>query len=56
MKLTKLILASGLIASLMITSCTSTLDKPLNKEDFEKVKELVNKDETLKEMKKKYII
>lgn len=56
MKLTKLILASGLIASLVFTSCTNLLDKPLNKEDFEKVKELVNSDETLKEMKKKYII
>ncbi|MBN1989675.1 MAG: hypothetical protein JW783_09795 [Bacteroidales bacterium] len=56
MKLTKLILASGLIASLMLSSCTNMLDKPLNKEDFEKVKELVNADQTLKEMKKKYII
>lgn len=56
MKLTKLILASGLIASLVFTSCTNLLDKPLNKEDFEKVKELVNSDETLKEMKKMYII
>jgi glutaredoxin-related protein len=56
MKLTKLILASGLIASLVFTSCTNLLDKPLNKEDFENVKELVNNDETLKEMKKKYIV
>jgi len=56
MKLNKLILASGLIVSLVLTSCTNTLDKPLNKEDFEKVKELVNADQTLKEMKKKYII
>ncbi|MGQ1788491.1 MULTISPECIES: hypothetical protein [unclassified Saccharicrinis] len=56
MKLTKLILASGLIASLVFTSCTNILNKPLNKEDFEKVKELVNNDETLKEMEKKYVI
>lgn len=56
MKLTKLIFASGLIASLVFTSCTNLLDKPLNKEDFEKVKELVDNDKTLKEMKKKYII
>lgn len=56
MKLNKLILASGLIVSLVLSSCTNTLDKPLNKEDFEKVKELVNADQTLKEMKKKYII
>lgn len=56
MKRTKLILASGLFVSLILTSCINTLDKPLNLEDFEKVKELVNADKTIKEMKKKYII
>lgn len=56
MELNKLILAFGLITSLLFTSCTKLLDKPLNGEDFEEVKVLVNNDETLKEIKKKYII
>lgn len=41
---------------LMITSCTNTLDKPLNKEDFEKVKETIQTDNNYSPMKKKYIL
>ena len=39
-----------------ITGCKNALDKPLNKEDFGKIKEIVNADENLKEMQKKFII
>jgi hypothetical protein len=41
---------------LMITSCTNTLDKPLNKEDFEKVKETIQTDNNYSPMKKRYIL
>jgi hypothetical protein len=41
---------------LMIASCTNTLDKPLNKEDFEKVKETIQTDNNYSPMKKKYIL
>lgn len=43
-------------AILLITSCTNTLDKPLNKEDFEKVKETIQADNNYSPMKKKYIV
>ncbi|MBE0573928.1 hypothetical protein IH575_03435 [Candidatus Dojkabacteria bacterium] len=41
---------------LMITSCTNTLDKPLNMEDFDKVKETIQTDNNYSPMKKKYIL
>ncbi len=44
------------IAILIMTSCTNTLDKPLNKEDFEKVKETIQSDNNYSPMKKKYLI
>jgi hypothetical protein len=37
-------------------SCTETLDKPLSKDDFEKVKEIINTDESYSPLKRKYII
>lgn len=40
----------------LTVSCTNTLDKPLNKEDFLKVKELVQSDTSYTTMKKKYIL
>jgi TolA-binding protein len=43
-----------IIATLI--GCTETLDKPLSKEDFEKVKEIINKDESYSPMKRKYVI
>ncbi len=51
-KLTSLIL----FASLLLTNCTNVLDKTINAEDFPKVKELISKSDTLKEMEKNYII
>lgn len=43
-------------ATLLLTSCTNTLDKKLNKEDFDQVKEEINSNEQYSEMKKKYVI
>jgi len=45
-----------MIATMLVTSCTNTLDKPLNKKDFEKVMETVNTDENYSVMKKKYLV
>lgn len=56
MKSLKSIILTGLLVSLIFSSCKNTFNKPLNKDDFEKVKELLNDDMTLKPMKKKYII
>jgi hypothetical protein len=42
--------------TLFITSCTKTLDKSLNKEDFNEVKQTINSDESKSAMKKKYVI
>lgn len=43
-------------AILILTSCTNTLDKKLNKEDFDKVKQEINSKEQYSKMKKKYLI
>lgn len=43
-------------ATLLLISCTNTLDKKLNKEDFDQVKEEINSNEQYSEMKKKYVI
>lgn len=40
----------------LLYSCTETLDKKLNKEDFDKIKETVNGNNNFSGMKKKYII
>jgi hypothetical protein len=45
-----------MIVILIITSCTNPLDKPLNKDDFEKIKEVVTANENNSPMKSKYII
>lgn len=45
-----------MIAVLIMSSCTNTLDKPLNMEDFEEVKQTINSDQNKSEMKKKYVI
>lgn len=45
-----------IVASLILSSCTNTLDKKLNKEDFDQVKQEINSDENYSEMKKKYLI
>jgi hypothetical protein len=42
--------------SIIFSSCNNILNKPLNKEDFEKVKKIINNDNTIKNMKKKYIL
>jgi len=45
-----------LIIGLFLSSCTSPLDKPLNKNDFPKIKEIISSDNTLKKMKKKFLL
>lgn len=45
-----------LFTSLLFTNCTNVLDKTISVEDFPKVKELISKSDTLKEMEKEYII
>lgn len=45
-----------MIAALIITSCTNPMDKPMNSEDFEKVKGEISADESYSPMKGKYII
>lgn len=45
-----------IVASLILSSCTSTLDKKLNKEDFDQVKQEINSDKNYSDMKKKYLI
>lgn len=52
----KITLGFMMIAALIITSCTNTMDKPLNSEDFVKVKEEISADESYTQMKSKYII
>lgn len=44
------------VATLILTSCTNTLDKKLNKEDFDQVRQEINSNEQYSEMKKKYVI
>ena len=44
------------IATLIITSCTNPMDKPLNSKDFGKIKEEISADKNYSQMKKKYII
>ena len=44
------------IAVTLLSGCTETLDKKINKEDFEQVKETVNGDQNYSAMKKRYII
>lgn len=50
------ILSLSILLSLLITACTSTMEKPLSKEDFPAVKEILNANEDYTSMKKKYII
>lgn len=56
MKSIKSIILGTLTIGLLFSSCTNTLDKPLSKENFEKVKEIISNDNALKPMKKKYIL
>jgi len=50
--MTKKILGVFIAATLILSSCTNTLDKKLNKEDFDQVKQEINSDEKYSEMKK----
>ena len=52
----KITLGFMVIAILIITSCTNPMDKPLNSEDFVKVKEEISADKDYSQMKKNYII
>jgi hypothetical protein len=52
----KITLGFMVIATLIITSCTNPMDKPLNSEDFVKVKEEISADKNYSQMKKNYII
>jgi glutaredoxin-related protein len=55
-KMTNRIFGVLFAVTLILTSCTNTLDKKLNKEDFDKVKQEINSNEQYSKMKKKYII
>jgi hypothetical protein len=48
----KITLGFMVIATLIITSCTNPMDKPLNSEDFVKVKEEISTDKNYSQMKK----
>jgi len=52
----KITLGFMMIATLIISSCTNPMDKPLNSESFEKVKEEISADKSYSPMKSKYII
>lgn len=54
--MTKKILGVFIAATLILSSCTNTLDKKLNKEDFDQVKQEINSDEKYSEMKRTYLI
>lgn len=41
---------------MVLYSCTHPLDKPLNKEDFAKIKEVIKEDKSLSDIKAKFII
>lgn len=51
----KITLGFMLIIALIITSCSSPLDKPLSSKGFEKVKDKISTDKTYTTMKRKYI-
>lgn len=40
----------------LLTNCKSVLDKPINKDDFTHVKNIISKSDTLNQLKKNYII
>lgn len=52
----KIALGFMMIATLIITSCTKPMDKPMNSEDFPKIKEEISADKSYSPMKSKYII
>jgi hypothetical protein len=52
----KITLRFMVITALIITSCTEPMDKKINSEDFEKVKEEISSDKNYSQIKKKYII
>jgi hypothetical protein len=54
--MTNKILGVFISATLILSSCTSTLDKKLNKEDFDQVKQEINSNDKDSDMKKKYLI
>lgn len=54
--MTKKILGTIIAATFFLSSCTNTLDKKLNKEDFDQVKQEINSNENYSNMKKKYLI
>ncbi|MGQ1908188.1 hypothetical protein ACT3CE_00225 [Marinifilum sp. RC60d5] len=49
------ILSLSIMAILLMTACTNTMEKPLSKEDFPAVKEILKANENYTSMKKKYI-
>jgi len=54
--MTKQILGIGMLTALLLSSCTNTMDKKLNIDDFEKVKQEITSNEKYSAMKKKYLI
>ena len=56
MNIKKTILFSATTLILVITSCTKPMDKPLNSEDFPKIKEEISANKNYSPMKSKYII
>lgn len=52
----KITLGVMIITTLIIVSCTNTMDKPLSSKDFEKIKNEISTDKSYSAMKSKYII
>lgn len=50
------ILGAIIATTILLTGCTNTLDKKLNKDDFEQVKQEISSNEMYSEMKKRYLI
>lgn len=45
-----------IVATVLFTGCKNVLDNKINKENFVKVKEFITKSDTIKELKKQYLI
>lgn len=44
------------LISFIFSSCSNVLDKPINSDDFDQIKTIINKDTSLKHLKKEYIL
>jgi uncharacterized protein YceK len=44
------------VLMILFSGCKNVLDNKINKENFVKVRELINKSDTIKDLKKQYLI